>query len=542
MSLRHWLPHLWLRTVAASFAFCLFGGFVWAPPAHALDPNKHVSQYIHKSWRTQDGSLPSGMFSITQTSDGFLWFLSLPGDVYRFDGVRFEPWRLPPNVSNGPLGKIVADESGGLWILGDKLLHLKGGAVTSHFELGQLLPFQSVSEDPDGSLWVTRRASDAPLCHVRGDAVKCFGKADGIPISAVSAVLADGKGGFWLGAEGSLVHWHDGRSETYKIGKYDIFSLARVADGTLWVGISVEGSGLEQLKDGAVRPFVTPDFDGRKIAVTSTMFDRNGNLWVGTDAKGLFRIRENVVEHYDHTDGLSGDSVWALFEDREGIVWVGTTSGIDSFRDPRVTTFSALQGLGKDLAAGILASRDGSIWVANDGSLDRIKNGNVTSIRKSAGLPGEQVAAMLEDNAGNMWVGVDDGLYLYKDGRFHRIPAPDQKPLGMVVGLTEDIDGNVWAECRGNSRKLVRIRDFQIRDVFPASQVPPGHNLAADPHGGIWIETRQGDVALFRNGIVETKIPLDRGSSPLNRRMADGQSAADDNEKRFALQLRDRFY
>ena len=259
-----------------------------------------------------------------------------------------------------------------------------------------------------------------------------------------------------------------------------------------WAYREGEGLGLAQLKDGAVKPFVTPTFDGSRLSVTSLMFDRDGNLWVGTDAKGLFRIHGNTVEHYGHTEGLSGDSVWALFEDREGIVWAGSTSGIDSFRDPRVTTFSALEGLGKDLAAGILASRDGTIWVANAGSLDHIKNGTVSSIRRSDGLPGDQVASLLEDHAGNMWVGVDDGLYLFKDGRFRRLPEPNHQPLGMVVGMTEDIDGNVWAECAGNPRKLVRIRDFQVREVFPASQVPPGHNLAPDPHGGIWIDTLQG--------------------------------------------------
>ena len=84
-----------------------------------------------------------------------------------------------------------------------------------------------------------------------------------------------------------------------------------------------EGLGLARFKDGAVKPFVTPTFDGSRVAVTSMMFDRDGNLWVGTDAKGLFRIYGNTVEHYGHTEGLSGDSVWALFEDREGIVWAG---------------------------------------------------------------------------------------------------------------------------------------------------------------------------------------------------------------------------
>ena len=82
------------------------------------------------------------------------------------------------------------------------------------------------------------------------------------------------------------------------------------------------------------------------------MFDRDGNLWVGTVGKGLFRIHGNVVDHYDHTNGLSGDSVWALYEDREGIVWAGTTSGIDNFRDPLLLRSRRQRDWPKDLAAG----------------------------------------------------------------------------------------------------------------------------------------------------------------------------------------------
>ena len=515
----------WPRmTMAAALACYLICILLLAGTVHALDPNKRVTQYIHTAWRTQDGSLPAGMFSITQTSDGFLWFLSLPGDVYRFDGVRFVPWPVP-----GPSGKVFADHAGGLWVVAQDFVHLKNGVVTSHFDLKEAHGFQSISEDPDGSLWVGLRDPDAPLCNVTDQGVNCFGKNDGIPIPAVNAVLADGSGGLWLGGSTALVHWHHGGvSETYPV-KALVTSLAPAPDGTLWVGMLEEGpgQGLQQLKKGVLKPFVTSNFDGSRLSVTSMMVDRDGNLWVGTDAKGVFRIHGDAVEHYGHTEGLSGDSVWAFFEDREGIVWSGSTSGIDSFRDPRVVTFSAVEGLGKDLAAGILASRDATIWVANNGSLDRIKDGTVSSIRRSNGLPGDQVAAMLEDHAGNMWLGVDEGLYLFKDGRFRRLPEPDHQPLGMVVGMTEDIEGNIWAECASKPSKLVRVRDFQVREVFPASQVPPGHNLAPDPHGGIWIVTTKGDLVLLRNSILETKVPLHPRSSPLNRKFiaeADGST------------------
>src|SRR5208282_3272678 len=310
----------------------------------------------------------------------------------------------------------------------------------------------------------------------------------------------------------------------------EVFSLARGPDGSLWVGTSGEGpsQGLKQLKDGAVKPFVTPTFNGSSFDIGTLMFDHDGNLWVGTKAKGLFRIHGNAVEHYDHTNGLSGDSVYALFEDREGIVWAGTTSGVDSFRDPPVVTFSQVEGLGTDLPAGILASRDGTIWVANAGSLDHIVNGNVSSIRAGKGLPGEQVTRLLEDRAGNLWVGVNDGLYLFKNGRFRRLPEPNHEPLGSVVGMAEDIDGNIWAECSGNPGKLVRIRDFQVREEFPASQVPAGRTLAPDPQGGIWIGTQRADLALFRHGVL-TRFSLNARGDPFIRKIianADGSVLA----------------
>jgi signal transduction histidine kinase/ligand-binding sensor domain-containing protein len=518
-------PHL-LRfdrargAIAATLGSCLTCVLLMADPAHALDPNKRITQYMHTSWRTQDGSLPAGMYHIAQTPDGFIWLLSLPGNVYRFDGIKVLAWRFPTGVPKS-IANLYADHNGGLWLIGGPpgIFRVKDDVVTSQFDLDGKM-FQAISEAADGSLWVLRRDADAPLCHL-SSVPKCFGKADGIPISPIDSLVADGKGGFWLGGETALVHWHDGTSETYSIkaakaGGSEIRNLALAPDGTLWVGLGSVGPGLGLMsfKDGELKSFVTPAFDGSGLEIGTLLFDRDGNLWVGTVGKGLFRIHGNVVDHYDHTNGLSGDSVWALFEDREGMVWTGTTSGIDNFRDPAIATFAPSEGLPKDLVAGILASRDGSIWVANSGSLDHIVNGSVSSIRTGKGLPGEQVAAMLEDHAGNLWVGVDDRLYLLKNGTFHRILEPNHEPLGMVISLTQDVGGNIWAACKGKPRKLVRIRDFEIREVIPEPEFPPAH-LAADPHGGIWIGTRDGQIVLFRNGVVETKFPLNPGGYPV---------------------------
>ena len=538
--LRFKRPH---ATIETTVGCCLIFVFLVGGPAHALDPNKRLTQYIHTSWRIQDGSAPAAdMVSITQTSDGFLWFVAARG-LYRFDGVRFVPWALPAGISVRRISNVFGDHSGGLWVVGDdEIVHMKEGMVRSHFELKGVQSTQNISEDSDGSLWVVRGSMsslDMPLCHVTDQALKCFGKDDGVPIAPINSVLADGRGGLWLGGGTALAHWHGGVSETYRAGG-QVVSLVPDADGSLWVGMQAEGPGLglAKWKNGTIKSFVTSTFDGAKVGVTRMISDRQGNLWVGTDAKGVFRIHANAIEHYGHTEGLSGDSVWTLFEDREGIVWAATSNGIDSFRDPAVTTFSALEGLATDAAVGILASKDGTIWVANNRSLDRIANGRISSIRTGSGLPGSQVTSLLEDRAGNMWVGVDDGLYLFEDGRFRRLPEPNHQPLGMVVGITEDIDGSIWAECAGNPRKLVRIRDFYVRDEFPASQVPPGHSLAADPNGGIWIGTLNGDIALFRNGVVQQKFavnPSGDSVADLIVPQADGRVLAGSTDGLFGL-------
>ncbi len=482
-----------------------------ANPAHALDPNKRVTQYLHTSWRIQDGSIPKGMHSITQTADGFLWLSASTSEIYRFDGVRFLPRTITVNGKTiSSVTRVYGDRSGGLWVFGvHDLVHLEVGKAVSHFDF-DILTDRNVSEDPDGSLWLLRgpgTGMNGPLCHVSDQGVKCFGKAEGQPIPVAASFLRDTGGGFWIGGLKALAHWHGGISEVYSIkalknitGGTPLMALARTPNGSLWAGALETPPGLARLTEGELKSFVTRSFDGSKIPVTTMIVDRDGNLWVGSVGQGLFRIRGDRVEHYGRADGLSNDNVDALFEDKEGILWAATPSGIDSFRNPPVTTFSSLEGLGMDLAMGVLASRDGTIWVANGNSLDHIAGETVTSIRQGHGLPGEQATAMLEDSAGNFWVGVDDELYLLKNGHFQRVPGPHHKSLGMVFGLVEDREGNIWAVC---SAKLVRIRDFRVREEFLVPPFPRLREIAADAHDGIWLVSFAGDLMLFRHGALQ---------------------------------------
>jgi signal transduction histidine kinase/ligand-binding sensor domain-containing protein len=454
------------------------------------------------------------MFSIMQTSDGFLWLTSDDQGMYRFDGIQFVRRTLA--VDGRTIDRIVSvhgDHGGGLWAVGEhEVFHMTGDAVVSHFAVEGQLRTGNTRVSPDGSLWTLQAGFDlrAPLCHVTDREVKCFGASAGLPLpTGGQALLADGQGGFWLGGQRAVVHWREGVSKVYPIEALQtnsddgVNALALDPNGTLWIGVLAKGpgKGLGRLENGVFKSFVAPGFDGSELSVSALTFDGDGSLWAGTLDNGLYRIRGNVVEHYGRADGLSGDFVHDLYQDREGILWVTTSNGIDSFRDPRIVTFSTTEGLRQESVVGVLAGRDGTVWVANGDSLEQIRNGTVVrSIRRRQGLPGDQVSYMLEDRAGNLWIGVYDGLYVFKNGRFRRIPEPDHQPLGLILGMAEDVDGDIWAMCSGVSRKLIRIRDFQIREQWPTSEVPMGR-IAPDPHGGIWIGPRNGTLVQFRDGV-----------------------------------------
>jgi signal transduction histidine kinase/ligand-binding sensor domain-containing protein len=478
----------------------------------ALDPNKRITQYRHNAWRVQDGMLPDGPEWISQTADGYLVVGSRPMGAYQFDGVRFLPSPAPASVLH-PLYQINA-RGGGFWVTEARgITHFIGTRVISYFDLHGAA--YKMIEDVDGSVWAiltSNRGADGALCHVTDTAARCFGEVDGVSFPRADEIVPDGRGGFWIGTSTALVHWNAGHLTTYEnkalrsnVGQVGIFSLVPNPDGSLWVGMGRvgPGQGLEKFVGGHFEAFRPGTFDASKIGLSALLKDRDQNLWIGSARDGLYRIHGESVDHYGTANGLSSDVVLALFEDKEGIVWVSTSNGLESFSDRNIATFSRAEGLSGDQADSVLASRDGTIWAGNDSSLDFIKDGKVSSVRAGGGLPGNQVASILEDRKGRIWVGVDDGLFLYQNQRFLRLPEPQGRPLGLVVGITEDVDGNIWAECASNPRKLVRIRDFRVQEEFLNAQVPNGHSIAADPKGGIWIVTNGGDLVRLHDRALE---------------------------------------
>ncbi len=496
--------------------------------ARAVDPGLHISQYARTVWRSDAGDYAGTVTVVSQTSDGYLW-VGTTGGLVRFDGARFVPISSEP-MRNREITDLLPARDGSLW-MGTRsgVWHLKDGTLSSNKDdLGYI---SGLAEGEGGAIWASRTrlpASEGPLCRVSLTDTRCLHQADGVNNRYVVSMARAPDGALWLSDLNSLTRWKAGSSTTYdlppsgvKANVKGLQALALAPDGSLWAGSDYSGTGLglQRFVDGHWMPFNLPGLEGASLHVHTLLLDRQGALWVGTNGQGLYRIHDGQAEHFGSADGLSSDTVTALFQDSEGDLWVGTPMGLERFRDVRVVNYSSREGLSQDNVNAVLAARDGSVWVQNTHTLDHLRDGKVSSTRLPEDLPGHVLTSMLEDDRHRLWLGVDDGMVIFDGGQVRHVASLDGKPLGPVNGIVQDKAGDVWLATTGATRsRLLRARDDRVQEEL-TEQLPALRSgvMAPDPDGGLWLAVREQGLVLYRDGRI-TKLPFNDypGARPIN--------------------------
>jgi signal transduction histidine kinase len=235
---------------------------------------------------------------------------------------------------------------------------------------------------------------------------------------------------------------------------------------------------------------------------------------------------QSRTDTFGQLDGLSGDGVSALFQDREGNVWVATTNGLDRFREYAIPTLSVEQGLSTFPGAGVLVARDGSVWVDVVKGLARLHGGRIADYRKPKAPVGnhqgqatreityvgrpETLFALLEDGRGRIWVTSHDRFGYLDNDHFHSISVV---PGRVVIGVAEDMAGDLWVPQQD-------LGLFQLRQENAVQQIPwarlghkdPPSALIADPlRGGLWIGFLNGGITYYNDGKVRASYTVADG-------------------------------
>jgi signal transduction histidine kinase/ligand-binding sensor domain-containing protein len=530
------------RLLNLSLSRGLFLLFVLASTAWAVDPHTLISQYGHTAWRIQDGVL-SNPGLITQTTDGYIWVATVAG-LMRFDGVKFTPWTAPKGQSlpGSGISFLLGGRDGSLWIgTPGGLSHLKDGELFNYKTTPNSPGINDIIEDHAGTIWVTRyRMNDGggSLCRVDGDKLRCYGEKDGNPGKYAIGLVEDTAGNIWFGCK-MLCRWASDSFSFYFKDQLKnpagdgVLRVAAGPSGSVWASLGGTGRklGVQYYSEGKWASYVVPGFDGATVVADVLFVDRNHSLWVGTESHGLYRIHDGVADHYGSANGLSGDTVEYIYEDREGNLWVTTDRGVDMFRDLPVLTFSTSEGFIGSLVHSVLALSNGSVWVGNIGAVDIVRAGRVSAIAANRGLPGQHVEAMLQDHTGQIWLGVDNTIMTYRLGRFSAIKNSDATlfgRLGNARGFAEDVEGNIWALTHidvPDQMHLLRIKDQNVEQDIRVDDVINARFLAADRSAGIWLASAHGKFVHYRDGKAEAVISLAKEEIGIRSLFVDSDNA-----------------
>src|ERR1035438_4432782 len=125
------------------------------------------------------------------------------------------------------------------------------------------------------------------------------------------------------------------------------------------------------------------------------LVDREGNLWVGLIATGLVRLRPAPLTAYGKDEGLSDSSFNAVFQDREGRIWLG--GDLLYWFDGH--GFHLIPGVADTTA--IAQTREGDLWFGGYGQMYRWRSGALTRFKVEA----FHVSGIYEDREGTLWIG-----------------------------------------------------------------------------------------------------------------------------------------
>ena len=450
--------------------------------------------------------------------------------MFRFDGVRAVPWEPPAgeHLPGNDIRSLLPARDGTLWIgTFNGLASWKDGKLTHYSELAGIA-VGTLLEDREGTVWVGEWAlPTGGLCAIKGGKVECYGKDGSLGMGMLS-LYEDSQGNLWAGGLTGLWRWKPGPPKFYPMpmSRNGIQGLVEGDNGALLIAV---GGGIKQLVGEKIEAYPLPG-TGPEFKPLKVLRDRNGGLWIGTQNQGLVHVHRGRTDVFAQSDGLSGNLINRLFEDREGNVWAASLEGLDRFRDFAVPTISVKQGLSNAQPLSVLAASDGSLWLCTLDGLNRWKDGQITIYRKrgahavnsgtkrepnvreitSSGLPDDGLESLFQDDQGRIWVSTHRGVAYFENDRFISVSGV---PGGQVYSMAGNSEGNLWIS--NQEYGLFHLLRGSVVERIPWARL--GHKdfamtLLPDPlQGGLWLGFWQGGVAYFKDGQIRASYAVADG-------------------------------
>ena len=377
-----------------------------------------------------------------------------------------------------------------------------------------------IYRDREGGTWICTQFGGASYLPVRSlDFSVYLPGAPGTVCGRRISELAEGKDGtVWISTQdGGVCYWNPKAQTFVKVpespDRQNVLSLF-ASDDLVGAGYFKGGIDLIITEAGSsASPSVssfpsTSSSTSTFSSLTSSTVSPVSSVSVAFSAISTTNIfRGQVHTFYPAQLGISEGSVFALYRDRGGVIWLG--DGWNIFRSAdKGRTFEKMEQFGYAYMRDILEDKSGNIWVATMGNGILRYNPQTDQMVKYQCVPGDstsigtnEVTGITEDSKGLLWFSTDRGGLLCfnpETGRFRTYTKANGLPDNVTYKVVEDAQHRIWF---GTDRGLVclhpatdSLQIFTRNDGLPDNQFNYKSALAASD-GTIWMGTINGLVS-----------------------------------------------
>ncbi len=309
----------------------------------------------------------------------------------------------------------------------------------------------SIMEDKSGTIWIGTHLGKG-LSNIERSTLKfkqikkSIGGKDGLNDDVVWSVYQDDNSKLWIGTYRGGLNSYDRKTGKFHYYKKDINNPGSINDnhiraivddheGNLWIGTYNGGLNIFHKSTNSFEHFRNNPADSSSLGadqVQAILIDHKKNYWIGTFGGGLdklsaedYRARRFRFKKYLHDVnnpfGISDNRVYALFEDKDGIIWVGTFGGGLNKFDPGKEQFISYKNIPGDESSlsdnrimSIYEDPQGFLWIGTYGGglqkFDKRKE-KFVHFGKRNKMNSNVVYGVLADDHKNLWMSTDNGLF-----------------------------------------------------------------------------------------------------------------------------------
>ncbi|TRZ42229.1 hybrid sensor histidine kinase/response regulator transcription factor [Robertkochia solimangrovi] len=470
-----------------------------------------------------------------------IWFVYDTWNVAFLDPHEKTLNRIPAlSIQDIPVNTIYNSSDGGMWIGYDgagAVRYDQSSKDKVHFQNTTILSnlfVRAITEDDKGKIWFGTEQgitiydpSEKNFEYIRSDEYGVSQLGD----NAIYSLYADENSNIWIGTFFNGVSLYRPNKSPFRIYQPDISgkgipgrAVSSIFPTSTKIYIGTEDNGLAVF-DKKNQKFLSFNESNSNLIynnIHSLLVDSNGYIWIGTYTGGLCKSKLVNGLPVDFTyykketpkpGVITSNSVYALLEDSDGEIWIGTRGGGLEKYDRRQDSFYpvGVEEFKNSFIWDLLEDKHKNIWVATyrRGIFKIDPKGKIQKIDVDL----DRIISLEETSEGSivvcteqMGIGI---IELSNDGSVH-LKKPENLPDNTIYSFLED-NNQFWVTSNKGIHRLSRsfetIKSYTVKDGLPTNRF--NYNSSAKADDWILFGSTNGMV------IYDKNIQLPEGNPPV---------------------------